>query len=98
MHQVEEADYKVELRDVQAPQYSVLQTAKDPGVSLIWVGCGVLMLGLFLAFYWPTREIRFVLEESQNRTDLTVGGITAKSREAFQSEFDVIVASLRKTK
>jgi cytochrome c biogenesis protein len=53
MHQTQESEFKPELKDVKAPQYSVLQTAKDPGVPLIWVGCAVLMLGLFIAFYWP---------------------------------------------
>jgi len=98
MHQAQETEFKLELKDVRAPQYSVLQTAKDPGVSLIWVGCTVLMLGLFLAFYWPTREIRFVVEESQDKTDLTAGGISAKNPEAFQAEFDGIMNVLRKTR
>ncbi len=98
MHQAKESEFKPELKDVKAPQYSVLQTAKDPGVSLIWVGCTVLMLGLFLAFYWPTREVRFVLEESQGKTDISAGGISAKSQEAFQSEFERIMNVLRKTK
>ena len=65
---------------------------------MIWVGCAVLMLGLFLAFYWPTREIRLVLEESQGKTELSAGGITAKSREAFQSEFEGLMNVIRKTK
>jgi cytochrome c biogenesis protein len=98
MHQAEESEFKLEFKDVRAPQYSVIQTAKDPGVPLIWVGCAALMLGLFLAFYWPTREIRLVLEESQGKTELSAGGIAAKSREAFQSEFDTIMKTLRKTK
>jgi cytochrome c biogenesis protein len=98
MHQAQESEFKPELKDIKAPQYSVLQTAKDPGVSLIWVGCAMLMLGLFLAFYWPTREIRIVLEESQGKTEISAGGITAKSREAFQSEFDGLMNALRKTK
>jgi cytochrome c biogenesis protein len=96
MHQAKESEFKPELKDVKAPQYSVLQTAKDPGVSLIWVGCAVLMLGLFIAFYWPTREIRLVLEESQGKTEIAAGGISAKSQEGFQSEFERIMNALRK--
>ena len=98
MHQAKESEFKPELKDVKAPQYSVLQTAKDPGVSLIWIGCALLMLGLFIAFYWPTREIRLVLEESQGKTEIAAGGISAKSQEAFQSEFESIMNALRKTK
>jgi len=98
MHQAQETEFKPELKDVKAPQYSVLQTAKDPGVSLIWVGCAVLMLGLFIAFYWPMREIRLVLEESQGKTEIAAGGISAKSQEAFQSEFESMMRALRKSK
>ncbi len=98
VHQAAEAEFKPELKDFEAPQYSVLQTAKDPGVPLIWAGCAALMFGLFLAFYWPTREIRVVLEESQGKTELSAGGIAGKGREAFQEEFDRIIQALRKTK
>jgi cytochrome c biogenesis protein len=98
IHQAAETEFKPELKDIRAPQYSVLQTARDPGVSFIWVGCAVLMLGLFLAFYWPAREIRLVLEERDGRTDLSAGGTAAKNREAFQAEFDAIMETLRKIK
>ena len=43
-------------------------------------------------------EVRLVLQESQGKTEVTAGGITSKSREAFQSEFESIMAALRKMK
>ena len=98
MHSAKETELAIELKDVTAPQYSVVQVAKDPGVGLIWVGCGLLMAGLFLAFYWPTREIRLILETSAGKTEIAAGGISAKSREAFAAEFNGIMNSLRKTK
>jgi cytochrome c biogenesis protein len=70
--------------------------AKDPGVNFIWVGCGLLMAGLLVAFFWPPREIRIVLEEIQNKTDVVAGGIASKNREDFQSEFDKITESIRR--
>ena len=98
MHSAKETDLMLELKDVQAPQYSVIQVAKDPGVGLIWVGCALLMAGLFLAFYWPPREIRLILEASQGKTEIAAGGISVKNREAFEAEFNGIMNSLRKTK
>jgi cytochrome c biogenesis protein len=98
LHSAEETDLSFELKDVKAPQYSLIQMARDPGASLIWVGCALLMAGLFLAFYWPTREIRLILEDSQGKTDIAAGGISAKSREAFETEFAGIINNLRKQK
>lgn len=84
------------LKEYSAASYSVLQAAKDPGVGLIWTGCALVLLGLFLAFYWPPREIRVVLETSQGRVDLAAGGQASKSRDAFQAEFDSILGSIRR--
>jgi len=96
MHSGGRADFTVELKDVQAPQYSVLEAAKDPGADVIWLGCVLIMAGLFLAFYWPPREIKVVLEVSQGKTDIAAGGLTSKSREAFEAEFQDFLASLRR--
>lgn len=96
MHSDVETDLSFEFKDLKAAQYSGIEMAKDPGVNFIWVGCTLLMIGLFVAFFWPTREIKIILEEIQNKTDITAGGIAAKNREDFQSEFDNIMESLRR--
>ncbi|TET71587.1 MAG: hypothetical protein E3J44_03990, partial [Candidatus Aminicenantes bacterium] len=95
IHSEKETDLSFELKNFKAGQFSVIQAAKDPGVNFIWVGCTFLMIGLAFAFYWPTREIKVILEESQGKTKVIAGGIASKSREALQSEFEKIMTSLR---
>ena len=95
IHSTKETDLSVELKDVKAPQYSVIQMAKDPGVPLIWLGCILGMAGFFFAFYWPARELRVVCEDHQGKTEVVAGGVAAKSREAFESEFKKITKVLR---
>jgi cytochrome c biogenesis protein len=96
MHSDVETNLSFEFKDLKAAQYSRIQMAKDPGVNLIWVGCILLMVGLCVAFFWPTREIKIILEEIQNKTDVTAGGIATKNREDFQSEFDKIMEFIRR--
>ena len=98
IHSEEETDFVVEFRDFEASQYSGIQAAKDPGVNFIWAGCILLMLGLALAFYWPTREIKAILEESEGKTEVVAGGIVSKNRDVFQAEFEKIMASVRSSK
>ena len=86
----------VALKDYAAAQVSVLEAASDPGANLIWLGCALVMAGLFLAFYWPPREIRVVLEEAAGRVELAAGGHAPKSREAFRSEFEAIIETIRR--
>jgi cytochrome c biogenesis protein len=92
------SDLTFELKSFDAGQFSVLEAAKDPGVPLIWLGCGLLMAGLALAFYWPTWEIKAVIEDAQGKSDIVVGGLAAKSREAFAVEFEAFASALRKGK
>ncbi len=98
LHSAKETELSFEFKDVKAPEYSVIQSARDPGALWIWVGCALLMAGLFLAFYWPTREIRLILEESQGKTELTAGGHSAKSPDEFKSEFENLMSGLRKAR
>ncbi len=98
MHSNVETDLSFELKDLKAAQYSGIQLSRDPGVNFIWAGCTFLMIGLLVAFFWPPREIKMILEESQNKTDVVAGGLATKSREDFQSEFDKIMESIRRSK
>ncbi|MHB8055112.1 MAG: cytochrome c biogenesis protein ResB [Candidatus Aminicenantales bacterium] len=96
------ADWTIELRNAEAPQFSVIQAARDPGVPLIWLGCLLVMAGLFLAFYLPTREIRMVLEGAGSgaagKTEITAGGTATKSRDRFETEFARVIDGLRRSK
>ena len=98
IHSTKETNLSFELKDFRANQFSVIQASKDPGANFIWVGCAFLMIGLFFAFYWPTREIRVILEEMDNKTEIIAGGVASKNRDAFQSEFEKFISSMRRAK
>jgi cytochrome c biogenesis protein len=98
MHKAKDSDLAFTLKSFDAGQFSVVEAAKDKGVALIWLGCILMMAGFGLAFYWPTWEVRAVVEDVQNKTDVTLGGLASKSREAFQAEFEILAASLRRSK
>jgi cytochrome c biogenesis protein len=97
MHGAEAADLVFELKGFRAGEYSILEAARDPGVGFIWAGCILVMLGCTLAFYWPTWEIRAFLEESQGKTEISLGGLGPKSRDRFEKEFAAVAASLRRS-
>ncbi|HDT11252.1 MAG TPA: hypothetical protein ENN58_00790, partial [bacterium] len=98
MHSREENPFTIELKNVKGSEYSGLQIAKDPGVNFIWTGSSVLMLGLLLAFYWPPKEIKFILTQTKDGADVLAGGLTTKNRDAFRDEFEHIMRSSRSGK
>ncbi|MFB0566920.1 MAG: cytochrome c biogenesis protein ResB [Candidatus Aminicenantaceae bacterium] len=98
IHSQKETNLSFELKDFTAGNFSVIQAVRDPGVNIIWLGCSFLMLGLALAFYWPPREVKIILEESHGKTEVTAGGIASKSKDALQAEFETVMTSIRRLK
>ncbi len=98
IHSEKETDLQFELKYAKTSQFSVIQSARDPGVIFIWIGSAFLMTGIMLAFYWPSREIKMILEESDGKTEIIAGGLASKSREALRSEFEKMMSTIRRLK
>lgn len=74
--------------------FTGLQVKKDPGVGIVWLGCGLLMLGLFLSFYWRPITLSGILEK-QNETVLTLGALSGKLNLGTKDEFERILDELK---
>lgn len=65
----------VEFTFVSMVKYSVFQVAHSPGILLVWIACGALILGLGLVFYFPYRQLWVLIEPGKAGTShLTVRG------------------------
>ena len=68
------------IKAVTAP-YSGLQVKYDPGVWFIWVGCTLMVVGFFIAFYFSHRKVWLRLSPTDNnRTRVEVAASTNKNR------------------
>ncbi len=79
------------LLDVEEKFFTGLQVAKDPGISLVWFGCGLMMLGLAIAFFWSHRRVWIRLSGDQ----LMIAALTNKQPAAFSKAFDRLVQFLQ---
>lgn len=70
--------------------YTGLQVNKDPGVWVVWIGCILMCVGLYVAFFMPHQ--RFWLRCSTGR--LVIAGHTTKGHAGFRQQFDLLVERL----
>lgn len=74
-----------------ATAFTGLQVKADPGVWVVWLGSGLLILGLALSFYWrPVRIAGFMDGEGP----LTIGAYSGKFNMGAKEEFEKIVKEL----
>jgi cytochrome c biogenesis protein len=73
------------LRFVEAQErrWTGIQVKNDPGVWVVWVGCGLVMLGCALAFLVSHRRIWIRIEEGSGQTTCRVGGSASKNVPGF---------------
>ena len=71
--------------------YTGLQVAKDPGVWVVWVGCILMMVGIYAAFFMSHRRIWVRVENGI----ITIGGNASKNQGGFQLFMEKLVTNLK---
>ncbi len=73
--------------------FSGFQVAYDPGARIFWVGCAILLTGLVLRFYFHRRRLLFLVQESGELSEVSVGGWSSRGPEDFRGEFQGLMSS-----
>ncbi len=71
-----------------------LQVAKDPGVWVVYLGCGLMILGLFVAFFMSHRRIWLLLSREDGKTIILASGSANKNKVGFEKTFTALVTKL----
>lgn len=84
------AGVRIHLTGMTEELYTGLEVSKDPGVFIVWVGFGAILIGLFVNFFISHRRL-FVRKTDDG---IIVAGFSQRNKEAFRGEFDRIVRSV----
>ncbi|AFI83589.1 cytochrome c biogenesis protein ResB [Methylophaga nitratireducenticrescens] len=77
----------LQLTDFEHVQSTGLQIAKAPGKNVVYFGCALLIIGVFLLFYLPQRRLWAWLEQNNNRTEIIFAGSTNRNPRDFDIFF-----------
>lgn len=77
--------YQVSAKQMYA---TGLQVAKDPGVWWVYIGCGLMLFGLYVAFFMSHRRIWLVLRPDGDQTAVLLTGSANKNRAGFERTFE----------
>jgi len=71
-----------------------LQVAKDPGVWVVYIGCGLMLLGLYIAFFRSHQRIWLVKKNGSSTPQLWLSGSTNKNKMLFSQIFQKLKNSI----
>ena len=85
-------NYKITVKQMYA---TGLQVARDPGVWLVYIGCGLMLLGLYIAFFMSHRRIWLAVQTNDDqKTSLLLAGSANKNRVGFSRQFSSLAEQI----
>jgi len=75
----------------QKKMFTGLQIAKDPGVWIVWLGCALMVLGIYGAFLMSHRRIWVRIQNGH----IAMGGNASKNQGSFEQYFGELETKLR---
>jgi cytochrome c biogenesis protein len=81
-------EYSIRARQLYA---TGLQVARDPGVWWVYIGCGLMMIGLFVAFFMSHRKVWAFISEENGKVSVLFAGSANKNKPGFEKTFTTIL-------
>ncbi|MGE4559874.1 MAG: cytochrome c biogenesis protein ResB, partial [Desulfobulbus sp.] len=75
-----------------------LQATKDPGVGLVYGGCVLMLIGLYVAFFLSHRRLFAFVREDGNQCRIFCAGDANKNRVGFEKNFSELIKTLEQKK
>jgi len=74
-----------------------LQVAKDPGIWFVYFGCGLMLLGLYIAFFLSHKKIWLYQQQNGENISIILAGSTNKNKIGFSKQFAELENQVRKS-
>ena len=88
-------EFALTIEEVFEKEYTGLQVAKDPGVWIVWLGCGLMILGLIMSFFFSHQRVWVRIPGGSSGGEIVVAGSTSKNRIGFERTFSLLVDEVR---
>lgn len=89
--------YQVRLDSVDWWHYTGLQVAKDPGVPIVWAGCFLITIGLFVSFFTSHRRVWAKITPTEKTVKLDIVGNASRNRFSFERCFEDLCEDAQET-
>ncbi len=88
-------EFILTVEEVTEKEYTGLSVTKDPGVWVVWIGCGLMILGLIVSFFFSHQRVWVRIPKSPGG-EIVLAGSADKNRVGFEKIFGELAGEIRK--
>lgn len=86
-------EFAITLERVSSKEYTGLQVTKDPGVWIVWLGCGLMIIGFIVSFFFSHQRIWVRIPKGAG--EIVIAGSANKNQVGFEKKFEQLVSGVR---
>jgi cytochrome c biogenesis protein len=87
-------EFILTLDEVVEREYTGLQVTRDPGVWIVWIGSGLMIVGLMISFFFSHQRV-WVRVPKKFEAEMVIAGSTNKNKVGFEKAFGKLVEGIR---
>lgn len=91
-------DVILSMEALTSKEYTGLQVTEDPGVWIVWFGCGLMIFGFIVSFYFSHQRIWVRIPKggpSKGGREIVLAGSVNRNRIGFEKGFQTLVEGIR---
>lgn len=88
--------FYLQLADFEHRQASGLQITRSPGKNIVYFGCTILIMGIFMMFYIAHQRLWIILKPTDSGTEVLFGGAGNRNQRDFAQHFKQFVELFNK--
>jgi len=85
---------RVEFLDYWGVEYTGMQVRKDPGVLIVYLGCILMAIGLYMTFFMSHKRVWINISEEKGNVNVLIGASVNKNKAAFEGKIEKLVGML----
>lgn len=89
-------EFAISFEGKTTREYTGLQVTRDPGVWVVWIGCGLMIFGFIVSFFFSHQKV-WVRVSKGGGAEIALAGSANKNRVGFEKTFQQLATELRST-
>lgn len=85
---------RVEFLEYWGVEYTGMQVRKDPGVLIVYIGCIIMAVGLYITFFMSHRRVWIHITDDGRESRVLIAASANKNRASFERRIEKLVGVL----
>ena len=93
-HKQQKNEFSFIFKDFDSRYYTGIQVSRNPGVSIVWAGCILILVGFVLSLFFTHTKVWLRISERKDGCEVKIAASVNRNRKDFEEKLEKLVMEL----